>query len=296
MSPIRLHDFGRKFFCEADGRVGFADFRFEVVGGKTRTPESSRATISASRDLGRIGEDRIHREAYGELPALAIVDRAARGTDFKYALLLVLGFCEVVAVAEKLEITQAGQHRHHPNHRHDPNDQPAETRIALLHGFRPTLSRNSFGEPIRQVAGTGSRERAAKISSDRAILSMPMAAGRASRLASTASRLRQQAPSAPALEPSSPIDFAQSNPRAPGDRSEATSSCKLLVQFRGLRALRLQLLHLVAQLNALEMLPGVKQQSTPRARRQSPGGARNPSAAPERAGRASRELSIRFTV
>ncbi len=28
-------DVGRKFFCEADGRVGFADFRFDVVCGES---------------------------------------------------------------------------------------------------------------------------------------------------------------------------------------------------------------------------------------------------------------------
>ena len=105
--------------------------------------ESSRPTISASRDLGGIGENRIHREAHGKLPPLAVVDGPALGADFEYALLLMLGFCEVFAIAEELEVTQAGQHCHHPNQRHDPNKQPAETRVALLHGLRPIPSEAS---------------------------------------------------------------------------------------------------------------------------------------------------------
>ena len=111
--------------------------------GTSRTRESSRATISGIGDFGRIGEHGVHRQADGELPAFAVVDRAAHRADFKNALLLMLGFREVFAIAEELEITQAGQHHHHPNHRQDPNDQPAETRVALLHGFRPTPPENA---------------------------------------------------------------------------------------------------------------------------------------------------------
>ncbi len=97
-------------------------------------PESSRPTISASVISAGSRKHGIHRQAHRQLPAFAVVDRAALRADFEYALLLMLGFCEVFAIAEELEITQARQHRHHPNHRQDPNNQPAETRVALLHG------------------------------------------------------------------------------------------------------------------------------------------------------------------
>ena len=84
-------------------------------------------------DFSGVGENRIHRQADGQLPPFAVVNCAALRADFKDALLLVLGFGEVFAVAEKLEVTQAAEHRRHPNHRKNPDDKPAETRIALLH-------------------------------------------------------------------------------------------------------------------------------------------------------------------
>src|SRR5579862_1584426 len=87
----------------------FADFVLDIVGGNVEDVRKQMCNHPRIRHVRRIGEDGIHREADGKLPALAVVNRSALGADFENALLLVLGFREVVAVTEKLEVTQAGQ-------------------------------------------------------------------------------------------------------------------------------------------------------------------------------------------
>ncbi len=135
-------NFGRKFFGEAHGLGRVANFCFEIFGGNASTRDSRRATISGSLTSAGSAKTESIGNAGSQLASFAVVDIAAHRTDFKCALLLMLGFGEVIAIAEELEVTQAGQHRPHPNRRHAPDDQPAETRVALLHGFRPNSLRN----------------------------------------------------------------------------------------------------------------------------------------------------------
>ena len=81
-----------------------------------------------------------------------------------------------------------------------------------------------------------------------------------------------------------------------GDRSVATSKCNCWFSCADLRALRFQLLDLVAELNALEVLPGVKEQAC-RERRSTRAHAANSSRTRDgEAVRAKRQLSMRFTV
>ena len=125
---------GGKFFGETDGFRRVANFRFEVFRRNVEHAGKQARDHIGLFDFGRIGEDRVHRNADGQLASFAVEDVSAHRTDFVCALLLMLGFGEVIAIAEELEVTQAGQHRPHPNRRHAPDDQPAETRVALLHG------------------------------------------------------------------------------------------------------------------------------------------------------------------
>ena len=59
----------------------------------------------------------LHLNAHGELPHVAVVNRAALGADFDDALLLALSAGQIVAVADKLEVAEAGQRCPHPQHR-----------------------------------------------------------------------------------------------------------------------------------------------------------------------------------
>src|SRR5579863_9402695 len=110
MSSMRSTVSGESFLARRTGLLASLIFVSRSSAGKFKTRDHFRIF-----DIGGVGENRIHGNANGQFPALAVVDHAAHRTDFKYALLLMLGFCEVFAIAEELEVTQAGQHRPHPD-------------------------------------------------------------------------------------------------------------------------------------------------------------------------------------
>ena len=221
------------------GVLRFADLCFEFFGRHVENARKQPRNHLDVRDLGGIGEDGIHRQADGEFPALAVVDRAAHGADLKYALLLMLGFCEVFAIGEKLEVTQAGEHRRHPNHRQDPDDQPAETRVALLHGLRPTLSETcSCGDRVR-FAGKGPPQRAANSCQ----FQLRLKSG--PRMTAQPARLRHDGVARILDRSHLPGHRNRQAQLVPRNRIHAhrRAQCRhfqvqLLVQFRGLRALR----------------------------------------------------------
>ena len=86
------------------------------------------------RDFGVVGEAIVHRQADGEFVSVTVVDRAAFRTGFANTLLLALRFRKILAIAEQLQVSYAGENRAHPNNGQKKNYEPTDAGRTLIHG------------------------------------------------------------------------------------------------------------------------------------------------------------------
>ena len=85
--------------------------RFDLVGGHVQhAAQQARHQIGIG-NLRRHGEAGVDRRAHGQLLQIAVEDVGALGADFDDVLLLPFGAGQKIAVAEQLQIGQAGQRR-----------------------------------------------------------------------------------------------------------------------------------------------------------------------------------------
>jgi hypothetical protein len=64
---------------------------------------------------------------------IAIVDDPAARADFHNSLLLAFGAVQVVAVAEKLQVREAGERSHHPDRTNTGYQQQSDAGTAPIH-------------------------------------------------------------------------------------------------------------------------------------------------------------------
>jgi hypothetical protein len=77
--------------------------------------------------------------------SVTVVDRAAFRTGFADTLLLSLSFRKILAVAEQLQVSYAGENRPHPKNGQEKNYEPTDAGRTLLHGSGDSgLSKQNF--------------------------------------------------------------------------------------------------------------------------------------------------------
>src|SRR6266849_124852 len=91
--------------------------------------------------FGRYRKHGAHGDAHGQRLHVAVVNRAALGSDFNGATLLAAGTRQIIAVAEELEVGYAAENRGHPKQGQSSKNQETDVDFFLLHGSggRPAL-------------------------------------------------------------------------------------------------------------------------------------------------------------
>ena len=133
----RLHRirFVRRQFARYphEGRTGI-EFRFENIARNIQnTGEQMRRERLVLAEFRRNREGGLDFRAHRQRTHVAVVNRAALGSNFDCALLLPVRAGQVVAVLNQLQKTQASKNRAHPERHEAGDDQQSKLNAILLH-------------------------------------------------------------------------------------------------------------------------------------------------------------------